>query len=297
MKINILSLTSCDIKINSIRLPLPSEACVITDNAFHQKGPWWYTSAADDGKEYIFVADGNVHYPMSKLQTAGVRPVVTFDDENNSSYVGCEFMFGNYLFKVFEPGIAVCETMVAYSPFSNVKNIHSDYKNSLIMPILANWLYYVAMLPDGIQKVINKIPVEEKFFNPGLLKEEEVTVSSFLKLKSSQPYWKYGRKDEFTGKCIDINGKTRYAALTDKTINVQPVIYFNSEKTPLKYAQFEIGGFVFQQAGCENFALCKNTIGTSCYSTGIVTMTECSEEEFYKDSEIKKVIDEWFKKL
>lgn len=306
MIVNKLTFHEVNVSVLEIRLPISTELFLIQKH-YEINYPWWYEPLVESNAtniEYPCLSDG-VPTWQNKLKPAGIRPVLIFKDEQNVMEEGSEFLYANHLFKVFGHQKAVCETMIGYVPYVNsAADIKATLKNSNVSAQLSAWTRYASSLHCSILKVVNKQPVDLGPVVPGLLNRGEITNTPRHELKGFKSYWVFGRQDEYKGSCVNPHGDHALASLSDKKIEVLPVIRFTENDfgidgiTPaFRFLEFEKNGFFFKQQGALEFALCKNTIGTSCYSTGIAGLSECSEKEFYEDSEVALKINKWFKAL
>lgn len=292
MKINILNFEDCDITITEYRIPFGNEIEKI-EKYCSIKAPWWFYNDNVAVNSGYSIWEAPLAYKQSILKTAGVRPVLMFESKKPLS-PGSEFVFGDHIFIVFNKNKAVCKTVIGYSVFATHNNPSCLYKSSQVYKLIKQW-YNSAI--DPIVEISDKQEYEIICESPTLLDVETASGFSRHIMKGVQPFWLYGRKDEFTGFSVTYDAKAIETPLDNKEINIHPVFKLSISYPNMAWVHFELNGLLFILRGDKGYAICKNTIGTSCYSTGIANLNECTEQEFFENSEVKHVMDAWFKTL
>lgn len=248
------------------------------------KDNWWARDAVNKD-EYIDI-HGSEHLPLPK-QLAGVRPLYTV--LHNELDVGDRFILKNHIFKMIGSDIALCETVIGYSTQDNIINYLVQWSGSS---------QYNAPVKDIIYKIIGSEECEcsiDRAVSPSC---STINVSVPEKWINGYEYWTDSRVDEFSCRVIDKSG-----FVCKDNIFVQhdicPMVLFTQDIfRPLGFdndERFEINGRVFRVINKSfGVTLCLNTIGFSCFSTGIAEIgNEEEEKEYIREAEATKVITDW----
>lgn len=316
----LLDLTYHRITLMSIEIPVFEELLEHTKlnlsnfdtDILEFKDDWWMTKTKFPDSIYFCKPNKVVEKCNTLNDVKAVRPIIKF---KNTEYfagnkriiydVNDEFFVGNCLFKVLwiEKGCctALCETAINYVPYNKQRNYVSLDKSE-ISSCIQLWVKTLDITSNGGGQGslgVSKATREERirFYVPDIkpitVSEAENTKKEFLMLKNIS-FWMFGRKDEFTGYYIDKTGNIKEGDITSKH-NVCPCLSVLNTNSIEAYIGrfFVIENYVFRPVSINN-VLCINTIGLSCYSTGIKeTESSFSERVFFKDAEISGIIDEW----
>lgn len=230
-----------------------------------------------------------------QTETKGIRPVLYFT--SSEVQFGDELLIDNYLFRIINDGIAVCETIADYSAF-DIPNKKQNKGRPTFYQTLKKW-----ETPAKVYKVEKKelYHIENTLFT--MLSSQEAGDRGCGVIETGVPYWTKHRKDEYTGYYVAPHGKRRSSDILKKKY-ICPIVYFSLEENMQKDLQvlnlFAYEGRVYRIISSrEHFvALCLNPISEkTCYSTGIQEYTTfTNEEEFYKNAEVCEKIKFWREK-
>lgn len=293
MYINKLLFQKVEIDIINVSAPSYSQYkyyknCPIQDT-------FWLNDADCLNQKEAYIIDDKCRITVKTTIQQGVRPIIRF--VSSELQTGDEFEWGHHLFVVIEHGLAICTTVIGYSCYSKKNNI-SSYSASDLFHFIKNWT------EQNIDKDVHKIIGTDNYFTrdktASLLSiDETVHLSAPTLSRGRYSYWIKGRISEFTNAYIGRVGVVS-AAETSQKLNIYPAIYFdiNSLKKHFQEQEvFEYRGRLFEVINCNlGIALSLNTIGTSCFSTGISSIAEEDENEFYRNSEVHEIIQNWRKK-
>lgn len=245
---------------------------------------WWARDALNRG---VYVdAYGSEHFPMPK-QLAGVRPLYTVLHKELD--VGDRFILKNHIFKMIGSDIALCETVIGFTTQDNIINYLAQWNGSS---------QYNAPVKDIIYKIIGfeecECPID-KVTSPFCSTPD---AQAHEKWMNGYEYWTNSRVDEFSCRVIDKSGfvcKDNIFAQHD----ICPMVLFTQDIFKLlgfdNDELFEINGRVFRVINKSfGVTLCLNTIGFSCFSTGIAEIgNEEEEKEYIREAEATKIITDW----
>lgn len=297
LKVNKLDLKEIDLDVYKITaLSLQAlrtfNICTISDS-------WWTDTSSfipqGNGIVVDFCHHASKEYIADKTQIEGIRPVVYFHPIKTGKVTrmntGDKFLLWNYIFRVFAPGIAICDTVIGYSALSKYNNNSDNFADTELCHAMEQWLEEAISFPMFlIKKETNYCLANAEFTVPSTEDELKYSISEFH--YTEQPYWLRHRKDEFTGYCVDVDRSFKEADISKK-LAVFPAVSYTAQNNLKRGDAIEYNGRLYAVFE-DGFLLGLNTIGNSCYSTGIQEVVDMStEEEFFKNSEIYKVLQHW----
>lgn len=302
-----LELVSIDIPRYSDVKKLVAMHHGINNSAIPYHKCWWIVNDKNSHKINYVTQAGLILEATTEDMSLAVRPMIVF---KNRSYcieeewfdyeIGDEIQVKGLLFEIVGTingnFAAICETDIGECPY-NKKGYACPFVQSDLHAFMLEWVKGLHIITkDGTSKLkeCNRI-----------IKEKELEVSSpcfmpldvetaekvpWYNMPKETPFWLYGREDEFTGYCFEKGGNINATSLTTKA-NVVPCIRFSFAEDADNYCFFSLNGYLFRIITPEK-AICYSSIGTSCFSTGIMNISdEVEEAQFYNDSEIGKIIN------
>lgn len=260
---------------------------------------WWLGNEPEidiSGKSIIKYSKGVLSFStVDYHEIRGVRPLVTF--QSAILKTDDEFLVDKWLFRVIAPGLAVCETVVGYSPyaFKHQKTV-PDISDSALFNFLDKWFKGIANKSVFKATRIN--------FDFGIIKKIDMPrpcdIISYHPafISNGCPFWLKTRYDEFTGYYITEDGHSKEKNISEKLF-INPAIFLDTENK--SFNNFEIfdmvavNGRIFKFLDVTNgISICMNPLKPSCYSMGIAEKGNVKvEEEFYQDSEACQVLQSW----
>lgn len=309
------------IKILDIRIPKIMD---IKDNPILGQMPCWAHYWLSD---YYVCQSGKVHYcyayrnygPSISIATnvKAIRPVmeleytegITYSEDTKKefhSFLPGDLILSNgYLFRIINLDrynrkmLIISETPIGYTCYNKHKpDINKDiYQTSTLNKVFQTW------------KQDWKISEPNSF---GLIKETkaaldvcEIGVPSVLtiqqipafELQFSHPFWLKTRLNEFEGASVDMFANITRKPLSSE-MDIHPYIRLRDEKFFDKHLDqggyLLIKGYLFRIISA-NEAICRNSIGYSCFSNGIEEMKDQDKEkEFYHHSELHETFMYWY---
>lgn len=254
---------------------------------------WWLADTALNKTNAGYIQK-DIFSRTSVDNIMGIRPICTVTSEDLKK--GDLFLYNNHLFKMLSNSLALCKTVIGFSNYNNVHQMLNEWSNRKIKQTVIIDNSLCPMYGKYVLKITEKRKHELRNAVFSLLPCGD-GISSELLITGSC-YWTQFRESEFNHQYIDEFGCVSVGALT-KQYQICPWAEYNPNYsyTPMQlYTLFEYDNKVFRvissQAGR---AICLNTIGTSCYSTGIASLSECSNNEFYADSEAASILSDWVK--
>lgn len=215
-----------------------------------------------------------------------------------------EIILNGYLFKiiglwVYDDGERIyqakCQTPIGYNSLENIYGQYEDLLTTWLPQGSSKTRQTVYNNTAAIYKIKQKDDIELNLINAGLPTIKDIQLLARVNIDDLPPefFWTQDRDDEYNGYCI--NKSVLKCSVNNTTkANVCPYLTFSNDI--LGHPYILIDNYLLRVI-YQNKALCLNSTGLSCYSTGIIPLEEASDKEFYEDSEIKQVIDKWFKKL
>lgn len=283
MKVNKLTFSSVEIKIKKVEIPSYSFFKVY-EPLIRTISPEWWIKGPKAQDTYTISRDpckplSSAHNVTPANNFAGVRPAVYFISKKLKQ--GDRFAVGRYLFTVLFTGLALCDTVVEYSRFTNIDNT------------LTRWSTLNSC--TTVNKVIASDEVNISIASYGLFPVTEAMHTDFNSMETNCGYWLLGRADEFTAYYSNTLGEIQRMDITAK-LDICPVLYLDEPHGFKLHDVFEYDGYYFLILS-NSIALCKNTVGISCYSTGLISCAEETEKDFYEISEVKEIVDTWYENL
>lgn len=260
---------------------------------------WWlrkYTSLTHGGA-YI-INEHDIQLFVDKTNVYGVRPLIRFKGFNLDIHIGDRLIWADHLFSVIDGGMAVCYSIIGHSPYCKTGNNATTFEESDLYNFLQEWKNKNINMP--VFKITDSQTLFVRAEFSALSKTDAFNAHFTTNDSNRYPFWIKGRKNEFTGYLANIKHKNNHkfleAPLTEKHY-IYPALYFTDGTLCREFQcdkYFEYNGKLFEPFDKERgIALSLNCIGTSCYSTGIASFDECSEDEFFEDSELRQEIDSW----
>lgn len=318
MEINKIVMEPTRVLLTDVRVPnLDDVKNYHLDSYYALKNELWWLSPSNSSVNSNTISN-RFAYICGMVYTStpyykklyGIRPLILFTNnatDKNKVFKGDEICIGKWLFKVIENGVAVCETVIGYSRYGDTMIKASTYNTSEIYNRITTW--YQDIKSRTVCKVY-KTPYDNSLINldtTSVPSTEDISDSNNTILCNGYSYWLKNRTSEFKAAYLDSLGQKFSRSLTD-VINVCPAVYFNTSHPDynnfVPYDLFEINGRIFKfnehrsKTGAIGIGFCMNTIGMSCYSTGICEKgSKEAEKEFYESSEVYEVIKDWKRTL
>lgn len=294
-----------DTKIMEAVLPKPTDV-----NAWSLaiKDSWWtnegHPSYGTTGyAEYTTDHAGCTRYwATNNLNTIrGVRPLITIKPTGEITTGEHLLIGGRWLFVMTDPTHAICCTVIGYSQFSD--GLCTQLEDSLVVKYINKWFDDIKNYP------VYAAYTEKTDPNYFYIQDDDISlpptsVGAFLD-NAAYPFWTRNIVDNFTGKILVRKGDLREAELfRTKTSHGEFINICPCFKLPYpilnKDDMFVFDGRVFSVV-YSNEAMCLNSVGVSCYSTGFFEPPDNNslsdairaEEEFWKSSEAYETLTKW----
>lgn len=293
---NELSLNTVQAHLSGMALPTLDilDSTGVTRKDININESWWLADLVNRQAGYI---QKNV---FSRCWTdtnniMGIRPLCSVISGNLKK--GDLYLYNNYLFEMLSDSLALCKTVIGFSTYNEAPQIINKWFNNRIkQTVNINNALYQMFGKYEVLKVIDRRKHELPNAAFSLLPCGDGVLPNLI--KTGFPYWTQFRESEFTHQYIDEFGFVEKGALTEQH-QICPWVEYKpsySDKPMQLYTLFEYDNKVFRVVSSQTGrALCLNTVGTSCYSTGIANLSECTTNEFYIDSEAALVLLCWVK--
>lgn len=297
-KINKLNKVLLDTKIIETGIP---EKADVGSVCYSINDSWWtydkYLLSQGQGVYAEFQNNLTMYSQTTQLQTLrGLRPIITIKPDPEIKKGELILVGERWLFRMISNVHALCCTVVEYCPFNNEPCTRME--DSLLVERLSKWYNNIKDLPVYAvytEEAHHLTLRSENIFLPS------ISIGAFF-VEAPYPLWTRGIHDEFTGKCLVKRGdmrttefcRTKTAA--GEYINICPCITIRADSGLKQNDIFCCDGRMFKVVYAEE-AVCMNTVGVSCFSTGFLDYTDTETlNEFKKSSEAYAVLMDWAEK-
>lgn len=306
--------------IEDIRMPTFNDIHNLSKEELKIDYPWWLQHCHPGNKTQSFIDEkGTFNIFGSPIDIKAIRPIIILSTEGywqSGCFHYCkvrdEFCIGEYLFRIIEQTInshlvAICETGVDFSQYSKNNTGVYNFYTSDVGKCFSVWKKNFCFSHGnkyGNNNTISlyakyittkrEINIETKNIRPLSVEDinafhEKITPNRYG-FQYYHPFWLLERADEFSAHCSS-KSKLETCSISS-LLDVHPCITTEDKEFSVwSESLFQIGNYLFLKISADKL-ICLNSIGKSCYSTGIDDDME-DPLSFYYASELCDKIAVW----